>query len=122
MKILAAEGETVAVGAVLAEIAPHGGAPAPPPADGHGHAPPAPSQQAATRTTATPAGGGPLVDIVTPAGGESVQEGTILEWSVQVGDRVQEGDTVVELSTDKVDMELPAPVTGTIAEILADGR
>ncbi len=60
-----------------------------------------------------------LVDVVTPAGGESVQEGTILEWAVQVGDEVQEGQTVVELSTDKVDMELPAPTAGTIAEILA---
>ena len=117
VKILAAEGETVAVGAVLAEIAPHGDAPAPPPADGDGHAPPAQSQrqdQDDDNDQAT------LVDIVAPAGGESVQEGTILEWSVQVGDRVQEGDTVVELSTDKVDMELSAPVTGTVAEILAD--
>jgi len=114
VRILAAEGETVAVGAVLAEIAPHNGGPVPAAAselttdgDGDGDgASPQPGRQE-------------LIDIVTPAGGESVQEGTILEWSVQVGDTVQEGDTVVELSTDKVDMELPAPVTGTIAEILA---
>jgi 2-oxoglutarate dehydrogenase E1 component len=59
-----------------------------------------------------------LIDIVTPTGGESVTEGTILEWSVKVGDEVKEGDTVVEISTDKVDMELPAPAAGTIAEIL----
>ena len=111
VKIHAAEGEIVAVGSVLAEIAPNGAAPAPaaapagealPPADDHGVAP-----------------GSTLVDIVTPAGGESVQEGTILEWTVKVGDVVEEGQTVVELSTDKVDMELPAPVAGTIAEILA---
>ena len=50
-------------------------------------------------------------------------EGTIIEWSVKVGDTVKEGDTVVEISTDKVDMELPAPASGTIAEILArDGE
>src|ERR1700722_2434532 len=64
-----------------------------------------------------------MIDIVTPTGGESVTEGTILEWSVKVGDTVNVGDTVVEISTDKVDMELPAPATGTITEILAgDGE
>ncbi len=62
---------------------------------------------------------GETIEIVTPTGGESVTEGTILEWSVKVGDQVQGGDTVVEISTDKVDMELPAPATGTITEILA---
>ncbi|WP_228431204.1 multifunctional oxoglutarate decarboxylase/oxoglutarate dehydrogenase thiamine pyrophosphate-binding subunit/dihydrolipoyllysine-residue succinyltransferase subunit [Baekduia soli] len=61
-----------------------------------------------------------MVDITTPAGGESVTEGTILEWAVKVGDHVSDGDTVVEISTDKVDMELPAPAAGTITEILAD--
>jgi len=59
-----------------------------------------------------------VVDIVTPAGSESVTEGTLLEWSVKVGDAVKDGDTVVEISTDKVDMELPAPADGTITEIL----
>ncbi len=61
---------------------------------------------------------GETIDIVTPTGGESVTEGTILEWSVKVGDAVKDGDTVVEISTDKVDMELPAPADGTIVEIL----
>ena len=60
------------------------------------------------------------VDIVTPTGGESVTEGTILQWSVKVGDEVKDGDTVVEISTDKVDMELPAASAGTITEILAE--
>jgi 2-oxoglutarate dehydrogenase E1 component len=63
---------------------------------------------------------GRTVDIVTPTGGESVTEGTILEWSVKSGDTVTEGDTVVVISTDKVDMELPAPASGTISEILFD--
>ncbi|MGI8715776.1 MAG: multifunctional oxoglutarate decarboxylase/oxoglutarate dehydrogenase thiamine pyrophosphate-binding subunit/dihydrolipoyllysine-residue succinyltransferase subunit [Solirubrobacteraceae bacterium] len=65
------------------------------------------------------ASAGQTVDIVTPTGGESVTEGTILEWSVKLGDTVADGDTVVEISTDKVDMELPAPTAGTITEILA---
>ena len=68
---------------------------------------------------ATEASVGETIDIVTPTGGESVTEGTILEWSVKVGDHVKDGDTVVEISTDKVDMELPAPASGTITEILA---
>jgi 2-oxoglutarate decarboxylase len=121
VKIHAAEGETVAVGTVLAEISTNGAAPAP-----AAEAPaPAPAAEApaAEEPPPPPDDGLPsaaeLVDIVTPAGGESVQEGTILEWAVQVGDAVEEGQTVVELSTDKVDMELPAPVAGTIAEILA---
>jgi 2-oxoglutarate dehydrogenase E1 component len=67
---------------------------------------------------AAEAASGESVDIVTPTGGESVTEGTILEWSVKVGDTVKQGDTVVEISTDKVDMELPAPATGAITEIL----
>jgi 2-oxoglutarate dehydrogenase E1 component len=63
---------------------------------------------------------GETIDIVTPTGGESVTEGTILEWAVKVGDTVKDGHTVVEISTDKVDMELPAPASGTITEILAE--
>ena len=52
--------------------------------------------------------------------GESVQEGTVLEWHKQVGDEVAEGETLVEISTDKVDAEIPAPVAGVVAEILAE--
>src|SRR3981189_3171387 len=58
------------------------------------------------------------VDVVTPAAGESVSEGTILEWHVEVGAAIETDDTIVEISTDKVDVELPAPATGTIAELL----
>ncbi len=115
VKIHAAEGDTVAVGDVLAEIAPNGSAPAAAqPAS-------APEPEAASADAdAEPAEEAALVDIVTPGGGESVTEGTILEWSVAVGDAVEDGQTIVEISTDKVDMELPAPTAGTIAEILAE--
>src|SRR6478735_2844258 len=58
------------------------------------------------------------VDVVTPAAGESVTEGTILEWRVGVGDPIKVDDTIVEISTDKVDIELPSPATGTVSEIL----
>src|SRR5271166_4489702 len=63
------------------------------------------------------------VDVVTPAAGESVTEGTILEWHVKVGDPIKADETIVEISTDKVDLELPAPASGTVSEILiAEGE
>src|ERR1700689_2098882 len=68
----------------------------------------------ATGTTTTE-----TIDVVTPAAGESVTEGTILEWHVQVGDFIKVDDTIVEISTDKVDVELPSPASGTVVEILA---
>ena len=55
-----------------------------------------------------------------PAMGESVSEGTILEWAKQPGDAVAEDETIVEISTDKVDAEVPAPASGTLTEVLAD--
>jgi len=120
VKIHAAEGETVAVGALLAEIATaDGAAPAGDDGDG-GAAAETPANGGATTPEAAPSTPAETIDIVTPTGGESVTEGTILEWAVKVGDRVKDGDTVVEISTDKVDMELPAPASGTITEILAE--
>jgi 2-oxoglutarate decarboxylase len=59
------------------------------------------------------------VHVVMPEMGESVTEGTVLEWHVAEGDEVEEGQTVVEISTDKVDAEVPAPAAGVIAKILA---
>jgi multifunctional 2-oxoglutarate metabolism enzyme len=109
VKVLAGEGDTVEVGQLLCEIEPSNGSGPAAAAAGNG-APPAEAEPAQT--------GGEVIDIVTPTGGESVTEGTILEWSVKVGDAVNDGDTVVEISTDKVDMELPAPTAGTITEIL----
>jgi 2-oxoglutarate decarboxylase len=135
VRIHAAEGDTVAVGALLAEIAESAGAASV--GGSAGAEPPAavtasvgdesgatPIEAAAVESAGAepPAhgssDGGQIVEIVTPTGGESVTEGTILEWSVKVGDTVKDGDTVVEISTDKVDMELPAPTSGTITEIL----
>jgi 2-oxoglutarate dehydrogenase E1 component len=103
-RIHAAEGDTISVGAVLAEIAPNGSAPA------------APAEEPAADE---PEAAGETVDIVMPAMGESVSEGTILEWAKQPGEAVAEDETVVEISTDKVDAEVPAPASGTIEEILA---
>ncbi len=72
---------------------------------------------------ATGNGAPQTIDVVTPAAGESVTEGTILEWHVKVGDPIKTDDTIVEISTDKVDIELPSPATGTVSEILiAEGE
>ncbi|HWW90765.1 MAG TPA: biotin/lipoyl-containing protein, partial [Solirubrobacteraceae bacterium] len=60
------------------------------------------------------------VDVVTPAAGESVSEGTILEWRVKLGDFIKVDETIVEISTDKVDLELPSPASGTVSEILVE--
>ena len=58
------------------------------------------------------------VQIAMPEMGESVTEGIVLEWHVAEGDFVNEGDTVVEVSTDKVDAEVPAPMDGVITRLL----
>src|SRR6201746_1465015 len=58
------------------------------------------------------------VQIAMPEMGESVTEGIVLEWHVVEGDSVTEGDTGVEVSTDKVDAEVPAPMDGVITKLL----
>ena len=63
-------------------------------------------------------GGGRNVGRSMPEMGESVTEGTVLEWHVEEGQQVAEGDTVIEVSTDKVDAEVPAPAAGTITKLL----
>src|SRR3954465_6797355 len=57
------------------------------------------------------------VEVVMPPMGDSVSEGSILEWHKQEGDEVSEDETLVEISTDKVDAEVPAPVSGTVVKI-----
>jgi pyruvate/2-oxoglutarate dehydrogenase complex dihydrolipoamide acyltransferase (E2) component len=59
-----------------------------------------------------------LVDVTMPQMGVSVAEGTVVGWNVSVGDTVAADQTVCEISTDKIDTEVPAPVAGVVAEIL----
>jgi pyruvate/2-oxoglutarate dehydrogenase complex dihydrolipoamide acyltransferase (E2) component len=59
-----------------------------------------------------------LVDVTMPQMGVSVAEGTVVAWRVEVGDAVQAEQTICEITTDKIDTELPAPVGGVVAEIL----
>ena len=55
-----------------------------------------------------------------PQLGETVTEGTILRWLVQVGDEVKEDDPILEISTDKVDTEVPSPFNGTVTSLLVE--
>src|SRR5436305_12177722 len=59
------------------------------------------------------------VQVVMPAMGDSVAEGTVLEWHKQEGDQVAADETLVEISTDKVDAEVPSPAAGRIVKIHA---
>jgi pyruvate/2-oxoglutarate dehydrogenase complex dihydrolipoamide acyltransferase (E2) component len=61
-----------------------------------------------------------LVDVTMPQMGVSVAEGTVIAWRVEVGDRIEAEQTICEISTDKIDTEVPAPVTGIVAEILVE--
>ena len=124
--ILAQENDTVEVGAIIAELnsdaqaavsAPVA-APAPVPVAAPAPAPvaaPAPAPVAAPATVAS----GSMTDVVMPKMGESIQEGKVLRWLKKPGDKVERDEILLEISTDKVDTEVPSPVAGTLAELLA---
>ncbi|OFT83683.1 2-oxoglutarate dehydrogenase, E2 component, dihydrolipoamide succinyltransferase [Corynebacterium sp. HMSC29G08] len=69
---------------------------------------------------AKPADSGSATDVAMPELGESVTEGTITTWLKSVGDTVEVDEPLLEVSTDKVDTEIPSPVAGTLVEILAE--
>ncbi|MET8696329.1 2-oxoglutarate dehydrogenase, E2 component, dihydrolipoamide succinyltransferase [Streptomyces bauhiniae] len=140
--IKVAEDETVEVGAELALIDDGSGAPAEaqapaaeaPAAEAPAAEAPAPAAQEAPQSapsteqeapapapTAEAASGGGSAegtDVVLPALGESVTEGTVTRWLKSVGDSVEADEPLLEVSTDKVDTEIPAPVAGTLLEIV----
>ncbi|WP_341717003.1 2-oxoglutarate dehydrogenase, E2 component, dihydrolipoamide succinyltransferase [Micromonospora sp. FIMYZ51] len=74
-----------------------------------------PAEQEPTQATSAPSGEGTPVQL--PALGESVTEGTVTRWLKQVGDTVEVDEPLLEVSTDKVDTEIPSPVAGTLLEI-----
>ncbi|MFI6403131.1 2-oxoglutarate dehydrogenase, E2 component, dihydrolipoamide succinyltransferase [Streptomyces sp. NPDC050548] len=132
--IKVAEDETVEVGAELAVIDDGTGAPAAAPAPAaepvaapapaapapvaEAPAAPAPAPAAPAPAAAAPAAGASGTDVVLPALGESVTEGTVTRWLKQVGEEVAEDEPLLEVSTDKVDTEIPSPVAGVLLEIL----
>ena len=140
LEIKAAQDSVIAVGAVMAVIgeangatqsAPQPTAPVvqtPPPAPTPPVAPvvekpvakipdPAPATPVVTTPVASTSTGSATVNVLLPALGESVTEGTITRWLKNVGDSVSLDEAIVEISTDKVDTELPSPAAGVIAEI-----
>ena len=58
------------------------------------------------------------VEIIMPKMGESIQEGTILRWMKHPGEKIEKDETLLEISTDKVDSEIPSPASGVVAKIL----
>ncbi|PWK82642.1 2-oxoglutarate dehydrogenase E2 component [Lentzea atacamensis] len=131
-KIVAQEDDTVEVGGELAIIGDgDSGSAAPAPAPAQESAPePEPQQtqpsaqpaEAAQEAPAAPAqsgGSAQGTDVTMPALGESVTEGTVTRWLKQVGDSVEVDEPLLEVSTDKVDTEIPSPVAGTLLEITA---
>ena len=115
-EIRAAEGKTVQVNTVVAVIDESGAAAAP---NGAAKAVSAPVAAPAAAQTAAVAEG-PATDVVMPQMGESIFEGTITKWLKQVGDQVTRDEPLFEISTDKVDAEIPAPVSGVLTEIKAE--
>ena len=123
LKVLHDEDDTVDVGAVIAEIgdASEASAPAAPAAEQKVEVAAkveASASVAASASSASSSSAGAATDVVMPELGESVTEGTITRWLKQVGDTVEVDEALLEVSTDKVDTEVPSPVAGTIVEIL----
>src|SRR6266849_10281815 len=59
------------------------------------------------------------IDVVMPQIGESIAEGTVVKWLKKPGEKVERDEPLLEISTDKVDAEIPAPASGTLTEIIA---
>ena len=131
-KIVVAVDQTVLVGAELAVITQSGSAPATPAAPVQAPAPtppPAPPVQAAPVAPTPAAPGAPAAPaapaaqsgagtvITMPALGESVSEGTVTRWLKNVGDAIAVDEALLEVSTDKVDTEIPSPVAGVLLAI-----
>ncbi|MGJ4097569.1 2-oxoglutarate dehydrogenase, E2 component, dihydrolipoamide succinyltransferase [Corynebacterium macclintockiae] len=149
LKIIAEEDDTVDVGAVIAEIGEEGEEPSGSDADSSSDndssdaakaessddsaesssdsdsasssdSDSASSSNASGSAGSGSAGSGEAEDVTMPELGESVTEGTITQWLKSVGDKVEVDEPLLEVSTDKVDTEIPSPVAGTLVEILAN--
>jgi pyruvate dehydrogenase E2 component (dihydrolipoamide acetyltransferase) len=113
------EGDTVNINAVVAVLDVEGSAAAPAPAATPAVEAPqveAPKAEAPAPAAAAPAAG---TDVLMPQMGESITEGTITKWLKKVGDTVQRDEPIFEISTDKVDAEIPSPAEGILTEIKA---
>lgn len=114
-EIFTQEGETVPVGHVIAMIATESED-----STGATHGAAASEPAEAPKSSGPESSVGPAADIsvVMPKMGESITEGTVIVWHKQVGDPVELDETLLEIGTDKVDTDVPAPATGILREIL----
>ena len=136
LKIIAEEDDTVDVGAVIAEIGEEGEEPSDSDADSssdddsndaaeesgsaESESGSDDSDSESSDNSGSGSGSGEAEDVTMPELGESVTEGTITQWLKSVGDKVEVDEPLLEVSTDKVDTEIPSPVAGTLVEILAN--
>lgn len=131
VQLLANENDTVEVGKVIAVLSTDANAsvpaaaPAPAPAATPAPAPvpaaaPASVPVAPAPAAPAPAAGGAEVDVVMPKMGESIQEGKVLRWVKKVGDKIERDEVLLEISTDKVDTEVPSPTAGVLSAVLAN--
>ena len=138
LKIIAEEDDTVDVGAVIAEIGEEGEEPSGSDADSSSDddssdaaeesgsaesesgSDDSESESSDNSGSGSGSGSGEAEDVTMPELGESVTEGTITQWLKSVGDKVEVDEPLLEVSTDKVDTEIPSPVAGTLVEILAN--
>ncbi|WP_288855186.1 2-oxoglutarate dehydrogenase, E2 component, dihydrolipoamide succinyltransferase [uncultured Corynebacterium sp.] len=121
VEILAEEDDTIEVGAVIARIGDENAAPAE--KSEAKEEPKAEEKTEEKEEKSAPASSGSTgaaSDVEMPELGESVTEGTITQWLKSVGDTVEVDEPLLEVSTDKVDTEIPSPVAGTLVEILAE--
>jgi len=126
-EIKIAEGTTVQINTIVATIDEAGSAsPSPAASPANPETAEAPAADSATPAALdTPAAaqdnppttGGPGTEVLMPQMGESITEGTITKWLKKVGDTVQRDEPIFEISTDKVDAEIPSPVAGVLSEI-----
>ncbi|MEO5311162.1 2-oxoglutarate dehydrogenase, E2 component, dihydrolipoamide succinyltransferase [Corynebacterium sp. c24Ua_83] len=139
LKIIAEEDDTVDVGAVIAEIGEEGEEPSGSDADSSSDDDSSDAAEESAEKSesdsddsesessdnsgsesGSDSGSGEAEDVTMPELGESVTEGTITQWLKRVGDKVEVDEPLLEVSTDKVDTEIPSPVAGTLVEILAN--
>src|SRR5665213_2904806 len=113
------EGDTVVVGTVVCAINDAGEASPAPAAKQETVTPAAVTTAAKDESIAAPApeAAGSGTDVLMPQMGESITEGTLTKWLKKIGDTVARDEPIFEISTDKVDAEIPSPIAGTLTEI-----
>ena len=120
VEILADEDDTIEVGAVIARIGDENATASSSDSKPEPQAEEKEEKKEEPKADSSNGGSGDASDVEMPELGESVTEGTITQWLKSVGDTVEVDEPLLEVSTDKVDTEIPSPVAGTLVEILAD--